>query len=63
MTRVVHRVHAMGSELDISPFREASAFSAEVDRFVVIGIVAHKNGPHGENKLTAQLQILTNFRF
>ena len=49
---------AMGSEFEISPLREASAFGAGIGRCVVIGIVAHKNCSEGENKLTAQLQIL-----
>ena len=48
----------MGSEFEISPLREASAFGAGIDRCVGIEIVAHKNGSQGENKFTAQLQIL-----
>ena len=48
---------AMGSEFDISPLREASTFGAGIDRCIVIEIVAHKNGSHGEKKLTAKLQI------
>ena len=48
----------MGSKFDIGPLREASAFGTGIDRCVVIEIVAHKNGSRGENKLTAQFQIL-----
>ena len=48
----------MGSEFDIRPLREASAFGVGIDRCVVVEIVAHKNGSQGENELTAQLQVL-----
>ena len=48
----------MGSEFGIAPLREVSAFGAEIDRCVVIEIVAHKNGSQGKNKSTAQLQVL-----
>ena len=52
---------ANGSEFDIirpRTGREAPAFGAGIDRCVAIEIVVHKNGAQGENKLTAQLQIL-----
>ena len=48
---------AMGSELDIRPLRKAPAFGAGIGWCIAIEIVAHKKGPHGENKSTTQLAI------